>query len=71
MFSVDFEGALEMVECVTAGEVETKLGRVLLGFEELGDVEVNFTEFLNFDSEVFFHVKEVLFEIGDWALDLK
>jgi hypothetical protein len=70
VFSVDFEGALEMVEGVTAGEVDTEIGKVLLGFEELGDVEVDFTEFLDFDSEVFFHVEEVLFEIGDWALDL-
>jgi hypothetical protein len=57
VFSVDLKCTFEMVEGVTAGEVEAKLGKVLLGFEELGDIEVDFARFLHLHSEVFFHVQ--------------
>lgn len=46
-----------MVEGVTAGEIEAKLGKILLGFEELGDIEVDFAHFFHLNSEVFFHVE--------------
>ncbi len=57
VFSVDLKCAFEMVEGITAGEVETKLGKFLLGFEELGDIEVDFADFFDLNSEVFFHVQ--------------
>jgi hypothetical protein len=57
VFSVDLKCAFEMVEGVTAGEVEAKLGKFLLGFEELGDIEVDFAHFFDLNSQVFFHVQ--------------
>ena len=57
VFAVDFKGSLEMIKYVTTGNVNTKLKEDLLRFQEFGDIEIDFPHVLNFDSEVFLHVK--------------
>ena len=59
-----------MIKHITTAEVDAKFSFNLLGFYEFGDVEVDFSSALYLESEVFFHIKQVVFKVGYWAFYL-